>query len=152
MLKSIFTALAVVITLVLVAGASAEIKDGYWEITTKAEMKGMQGKTHGATMKQCITKKDSDTKPQQKPVKGQECKVKERKVTGDTITTLTECKTEEGGSTLINSKMTFKGDSFDGNTDMTIKVKGQPDMQMSSSMTGKYLGPCPEEKVKPAKK
>ena len=144
MLRNFFIALAVVITLVLVAGASAEMKEGLWTITTQAEMKGMPMQIPPTTMKQCITKKDMVPKPE-KQEKGQECKMKDQKVTGDTVTYTMECKTAEGSMTS-SGKMTYKGDSFDGTTNTTMKTKGQPDMLVNSKMTGKYVGPCPKEK------
>ena len=140
MLRNICIALAVVISLVWITGASAEIKEGQWEITTKTEMKGMQ--MPATTMKQCITNKDPVP---QKQEKGQECKMKDQKVSGDTVTYTMECKSAEG--TMVSSgKMTYKANTFNGTTDTTVKTKGQPDMKMTSTMTGKYLGPCPKEK------
>jgi hypothetical protein len=144
MVRNGFVALAIIITLVLVAGASAEMKEGLWTITTQAEMKGMPVQMPATTMKQCITKKDMVPKPE-KQEKGQECKMKDQKVTGDTVTYTMECKTAEGSMTS-SGKMTYKGDSFDGTTNTTMKTKGQPDILMNSKMTGKYLGPCPKEK------
>lgn len=144
MLRNVFIALAVAITLIFAAGASAEMKEGLWEITTKAEMKGMPMQMPATTMKQCITKKDMAPKPE-KQEKGQDCKMKDQKVTGDTVTYTMECKSAEGTMTS-SSKITYKGDSFDGTTNTTIKAKGQPDMLMNSKMTGKYTGPCPKEK------
>jgi hypothetical protein len=144
MVRNGFVALAIIITLVLVEGASAEMKEGLWTITTQAEMKGMPVQMPATTMKQCITKKDMVPKPE-KQEKGQECKMKDQKVTGDTVTYTMECKTAEGSMTS-SGKMTYKGDSFDGTTNTTMKTKGQPDILMNSKMTGKYLGPCPKEK------
>ena len=133
--------LAIVISLVWLTGASAEIKEGQWEITTKTTVKGMSTQMPATTMKQCITKKDPV--PQQKQEKNTECKMKDQKVSGDTVTYTMECKTPE--STIIsNGKTTYKTNTFDGTTDTTIKTKSQPDMQMSNTMSGKYLGPCPK--------
>jgi len=107
-------------------------------------LKGMAMKMPPTTMKQCMTKKDMAPKPE-KQEKGQECKMKDQKVTGDTVTYTMECKTAEGSMTT-SGKMTYKGDAFDGTTNTTMKTKGQPDMFMTSKMTGKYNGPCPKEK------
>ena len=140
MLRNICIALAVIISFVWITGASAEIKEGQWEITTKTEMKGMQ--MPATTMKQCITNKDPVP---QKQEKGQECKMKDQQVSGDTVTYTMECKRAEG--TIVSSgKMTYKANTFNGTTDTTFKTKGQPDMKMISTMTGKYLGPCPKGK------
>lgn len=144
MLRNIFVTLAIIITLVLAAGASAEMKEGLWEITTKSEIKGMPMQMPATTMKQCITKKDMTPKPERQE-KGQECKIKDQKIIGDTVSYTTECKSAEGTMTSA-SKITYKGNSFDGTTNTTMKTKGQPDTLMTSKMTGKYTGPCPKEK------
>jgi hypothetical protein len=144
MLRNISIALVIVISLVWMKDASAEMKEGLWEITTKAEMKGVPVQLPATTMKQCITKKDMVPKPEKQP-KGQECTMTDQKVSDDTVTYTMECK-NSNSTTVVNGKMTYKGDSFDGTTDTTIKVKGQPDMNMTSTMSGKYIGPCQKEK------
>jgi Protein of unknown function (DUF3617). len=139
-----YIALVIVVSLVWIKNASAEMKEGQWEITTKVEMKGMPVQMPATTMKQCMTQKDMVPKPEKQP-KGQECTTKDQKVSGDTVTYTIECTNAK--STMVTSgKMTYKGDSFDGTSDTTIKAKGQPEMQMTSTMSGKYLGPCPKEK------
>jgi hypothetical protein len=140
MLRNICIALAIVISLVWITGASAEMKEGLWQITTKSEMKGMSMQIPATTMKQCMTKKDMTPKPEKQP-NGQECVTKDQKVSGDTVTYAMECKSANS-TTVQNGKMTYKGESFDGATDTTIKTKGQPEMRMTSTMSGKYLGPC----------
>ena len=142
MFRNICIALVIVISLVWITSASAEMKEGLWQITTKSEMKGMPMQMPATTMKQCMTKKDMTPKPEKQP-KGQECTTKDQKVSGDTVTYTMECKNADS-TTVQSGKMTYKGDSFDGTTDTTIKTKGQPDMNMTSTMSGKYLGPCPK--------
>jgi hypothetical protein len=105
-------------------------------------MKGMPMQMPATTMKQCVTKKDPVP---QKQEKGQECKMKDQKMSGDTVTYTMECKSAD--STMVtNGKMTYKENTFNGTTDTTIRAKGQPEMKMTSAMSGKYLGPCPKEK------
>lgn len=144
MFRNMCIALVVVISLMWITGASAEVKEGLWQITTKTEMKGMPMQMPATTMKQCMTGKDMTPKPE-KQQKGQECTTKDQKVSGNTVTYTIECKSVDS-ATVQNGKMTYKGDSFDGVSDTTIKAKGQPDMKMASTMSGKYLGPCPKEK------
>jgi hypothetical protein len=132
---------AVVLSLVWVMGASAEMKEGLWEITTKVEMKGMPAGMPPTTMQQCITKKDLAPQPPSKG-EGTECTRKEQKITGDTVTYVMECKSKEGTVIEISGKMVYKGNTFDGASATTINRKGQPPMQMSGKMSGKYLGPC----------
>ena len=130
----------IIISLVWINVASAEIKEGQWEITTKTEMKGMKMQMPATTMKQCVTKKDPVP---QKQEKGTDCKMTDQKVAGDTVTYTMECKTPD--STMVSSgKMTYKTNTFNGTTNTTIQAKGQPQMQMTSTMSGKYLGPCPK--------
>jgi hypothetical protein len=142
MLRNLWIALVAILTLVWAAGASAEIKEGQWEITTKTEMKGMPVQMPATTMKQCITKKDPVP---QKQEKGQECKIKDQKISGDTVTYTVECRSAEA-TTVSTGKTTYKANSFDGTTSTVIKAKGQPEMQITNTMSGKYIGPCPKEK------
>lgn len=144
MLKNISIVFAVVGSLIWINSASAQMKEGQWEITTKAEIKGMPIQMPATTIKQCMTKKDMAPKPEKQP-KGQECVMKDQNITGDTVTYTMECQNEKS-TTVVSGKITYKGDSFDGSSDTTVKTKGKPDMQMNSTMSGKYLGPCPQEK------
>ncbi len=117
-----------------------EIKEGQWEITTKTSMKGMKMQMPATTIKQCVTKKDPVP---QKQEKGTECKMTDQKMTGDTVTYTMECKAPD--STMISSgKMTYKTNTLNGTTNTTINAKGQPQVQMTSTMSGRYLGPCPK--------
>jgi hypothetical protein len=141
MVRSILVAVVALLTVVWVAVGSAEVKEGLWEITTKAEIKGMSNQMPATTMKQCITKNDIVPKPE-KQEKGQECKIKDQKVSGDTVTYALECKDKGGTIVEVSGKTTYKGNVFDGATTTTIKSKEQGTMQMTSKMSGKYIGPC----------
>jgi len=135
--------IAVVLTLALVAVGSAEIKEGFWEITTTSEMKGVPVQLPPTTMKQCITKKDLVPKSEiQEP--GHECKIKDQKVSGDTVTYIVECKDQGGNVIEISGKTIYKGNVFDGITNTTVKTKEQGTLQMTSTTSGRYTGPCPK--------
>lgn len=138
MLQKNLIILTVIISLICVNSALAEIKDGLWEITTKVEMKGMPGKIPPSTMRQCITKKDPVPKDKNKNT---ECKIKDQSVSGDTVTYAMECK-GKNSIVLTSGTMTYKGNSFDGTSTTNVKRKGQAEMQMNSKMSGKYIGPC----------
>jgi hypothetical protein len=142
MLRNICIPLVIVISLAWITNVSAEMKEGLWQVTTKAEMKGTSMQMPATTIKQCMTKKDMTPKPEKQP-KGQECTMKDQKVSGDTVTYTMECKNADS-TTVQNGKMTYKGDSFEGANDTTIKTKSQPEMKMISTLVGKYLGPCPK--------
>ncbi len=137
--------LAVIVAVPLIlfisfVSASAQMKEGLWEITTKAEMKGMPAQMPATTMKTCVSKEDMVPKPAAQGT-GQECKMKEQKVVGDTVTYAMECRGKDGSTTEVNGKMTYKGNTFDGSSNTVVKTNGQT-MRMSGKMTGKYLGPC----------
>lgn len=146
MVQKISIVLAVLISLVWLTTAQAELKEGLWEVTTQAEMKGMPARMAAhmpaVTVKQCITKKDPVPQPSKKE-KGQECKITDQKVIGDTVTYTIECK-DKDSLVVTSGKTTYKGNSFEGASTTRIKNKGQKEMQMSNRMTGKYLGPCPK--------
>ena len=142
MKASIFTATAIILALVWCGGSYAadpNMKDGLWEITTKTEMKGMPGNIPPTTMKQCLTKKDSV--PQEDKGKNPNCKMTENKVSGDTVTWTMLCK-EKDGTMENKGQMTYKGDTFDGKSVMTMKDKSGKAQVITSKMTGKRLGPC----------
>lgn len=131
-------ALTVLFFLLFAFGVFAEIKEGLWEITTKAEMKGVPVQMPATTVKQCITK----DKPVPKSASDDyECKVKDYKVSGDTVTYKMECWGKDG-LMITEGKTTYKGNTFDGASTTRIKTKGQPEMQLANKISGKYIGPC----------
>ena len=141
-MKATIFAMAIMLGLVWCGWACAadpNMKDGLWEITTKTEMKGIPGKIPPTTMKQCLTKKDSI--PQEDKGKNPNCKMTENKVSGDTVTWTMLCK-EKDGTMENKGQMTYKGDTFDGKSVMTMKDKAGKAQVITSKMTGKRLGPC----------
>jgi hypothetical protein len=143
MLRNVLIAVVVLLTAAWVTAGSAEVKEGLWEITTKSEIQGMSVQMPVTTTKQCFTKKDMIPKPE-KQEQNQECKIKDQKVIGDTVTYALECKDKDGTIIEISGKSTYKGNVFDGTSDTKIKSKAQGTMQMTSKMSGKYVGPCPK--------
>lgn len=145
MKATIFAVLAMVLALAWCGGTQAadlNMKDGLWEITTKTEMKGMPGNIPPSKMKQCMTKKDNV--PQQQPGekgKNPNCKMTENKVSGNTVTWTMVCN-EKDGTMENKGQMTYKGDTFDGTSVMTMKDKSGKTQQITSKMSGKRLGPC----------
>ena len=132
---------AVALLLAWTVGASAEWKEGLWEITSKVEMPGMPKDMPASTMRQCMTKKDTAPAPASKDG-STECTKKEQKISGDTVTYAMECKNKDGSIVDVKGKMTFKGSSFDGSGVTTVTQKGQQPMKITSKMSGKYIGPC----------
>ena len=138
MLHKNLMVLAIIVSLVCLNSALAEIKDGLWEITTKVEIKGMPGKMPPSTVRHCLKKNDPVPKAKDKST---DCKMKDQKISGDTVTYAMEC-TSKDSVVLTSGTMTYKGNTFAGASTTNIKSKGQPEMQMNNKMSGKYIGPC----------
>jgi len=109
------------------------MKEGLWEITMTMEMPGMPVQMPPQTHTQCITKKNMVP---QKEDPNQECKMIKHDIKGDTVTWVVECETPEGKA-LMNGRVTYKGNTFDG----TVKIT-QAGMDMTQKMKGKWIGEC----------
>jgi len=138
MLNKNFMILAVIVSLVCANSALAEIKDGLWEITTRAEIKGMPHQMPPTTIRHCLAKNDPVPKAKDKSM---ECKTTNQKVSGDTVTYAMECKSKDS-IVVTSGTMTYKGNTFAGTSMTSIKSKGQKEIQMNNKMSGKYIGPC----------
>ncbi len=140
MKKNMVIVLALLASFACATMALAEMKEGFWDIKTTMEMPGMPIKMPATTTRTCIRKDDMIPKPSAQKGQEQECKVKEQKITGDTITYAMECTGKGGMTTEIAGEMTYKGDAMEGTS--TMKVKGPTPMEMSTKVSGKYIGPC----------
>ena len=140
MKKNSTIVLIVATLLICTTMAFAEIKEGLWEYKTTMEMPGMPVKMPATTTQTCISKSDLVPKPSSPGGQGQECKIKEQNVSGNTVTYAMECKGKDGTTMEISGKMTYTGDAMEGTS--TMKMSGPASMEMSSKITGKYLGPC----------
>lgn len=121
--------------------AFAQLKDGLWEITTQVEIKGMSQQMPPTTVRQCITSNDPVPKNQDKNF---ECKTTSQKVIGNTIHYAVECKGRDGVM-ISTGRSTYTGSTMAGSTQTRFTMRGQPEMQMTNRMTGKYLGACPKK-------
>jgi len=142
-MKNTMIVFTVLLSILFAGSARAEFKEGLWEITTKLELKGMPGLPGSmppVTFRQCITKNDAIPKNTDK---NYDCKTINQKVTGNTVSYLVECKGREG-TMRTNGTATYAANSMTGSSTTVIKTQGQPEMQMTSKITGKYVGPCPK--------
>jgi hypothetical protein len=88
------------------------------------------------TQIQCLTKKDFVPQSSQP---GQECKITERKVVGNTVTWVMVC-TNQGGDMKGTGKVTYKGDTFEGTMKMVMPQQGN--MEVTSHVSGRRIGDC----------
>jgi len=137
MLKKLFFVLIMLLTFVSIsfAGSVPNMRDGMWEITTKVEMPGMPMNMPPMKHTQCLTKDDivpSGSQP------GQECKVTQTKVSGNTVTWTMHCKSQ-GEEMKGTGKITYSGDSFKGTIKITMSRRN---MQMINHISGQRIGDC----------
>jgi hypothetical protein len=62
---------------------------------------------------------------------------KEGKIIGNTVSWTMKCRGKEG-TTIMNGRITYKGDRFDGE----IKMKTPNGMEMTQHISGKRIGEC----------
>lgn len=136
-LKVLFFLFSIIFSLLVFS--QNEIKEGEWEITIKMQVEGMDFQMPAQTIKQCIKKDSPFIEPKQEKGKPPACKILKQDIKGGTVSYEMECK-ENGEKTIIKGSMTYKGNSFEGNT--TIKTIGKETYEMKQTMTGKYIGPC----------
>ncbi|RJR16415.1 MAG: DUF3617 family protein [Nitrospiraceae bacterium] len=121
------------LVLFLASSSSAlELKDGLWEITSSMEMPGMKMPPFKHT--QCLTSKDSV--PRDKPEDTRDCKIINTSTKGNTVTWEIKCTTD-GETVKSIGKITYKGDTFDGET--RTRMEG---MDMVQKMSGRRIGNC----------
>lgn len=140
MIKKLWLAsmILLLITPISFVGADPDIQEGRWEITTKTEMPGMPVTIPPIKHTQCLTK--NDLVPQ-KPEKGQECKITQTKIDGNTVTWVIQCSTQK--SVMKGTgKITYKGGSLDGIINMTLNDPNQGKMNMINHISGRRIGDC----------
>ncbi|TVM15636.1 hypothetical protein DPQ33_14645 [Oceanidesulfovibrio indonesiensis] len=122
--------------LVAAAPASAQIKYGTWEITTKVSMPGMPMEMPAMTHTQCLTE-DGMTPQAEQP--DHNCETESR-VEGDTVHYTVICDSPEG-SMRGEGTATYAGDTMSGSMHMVMEGD-DGDMEVTQEYSGRYLGPC----------
>ena len=118
-----------------IAGSELNMQEGKWEITTKTEMAGMSTSMPPVTRTQCLTKKDFVPQDSQQ---GEECKVTDTRVVGNTVTWTIKCY-GHGGAATGTGRITYSGSSFEGTFEM---IADQSNIRIISHMSGHRLGDC----------
>jgi hypothetical protein len=121
---------------VSIAIAGPNMKEGKWQMTTKMEMAGMPMEMPAVTYTQCLTNKNFVPQNSTSSQGDKECEPVNTKVEGNTVTWTVKC-TGEGEPFTGSGKITYSGDSFKG----VMKMK-QGGMDMTSHISGKYIGEC----------
>ncbi|MEN8141166.1 MAG: DUF3617 domain-containing protein [Thermodesulfobacteriota bacterium] len=125
---------------IMLAGCSSgpNMKEGEWELKTSMKMGGMA--MPALVTKQCLTKKD--IVPQDNKESDQ-CTLTEKKVKGDTVSWTMVCNPEGGGGkSESHGEITYNDTTMSGT--VTMAVSGGPiKMDMTSEISGRWLGKCP---------
>lgn len=122
--------------------AAPDFKEGEWGVNYRMEVVGMPFPMPPINTKKtmCLTKNNyvPDTAQQ-----GQECKVSDQKVSGNTVTWTMHCQTKEG-KVEGKGKITYKGERYDGSMDAELISSTNPDMPIryKYTMNGERLGAC----------
>ncbi|MEI6127009.1 MAG: DUF3617 family protein [Pseudomonadota bacterium] len=140
MVKEIFIGMLILFSVSspCLAGGEPNMQEGLWEITTTIDMPGMPAGMPPMKQTQCMTKKDMIPQNQEK---GQDCKIVQTKLDGNTVTWTMKCGSEEGAMEG-SGKITYAGDRFNGSFIMTMQDPEQGKMQMTQKMSGRKTGPC----------
>lgn len=126
---------------VICAFAGVDMHEGMWEITTKMEMPGMQMQMPARKHTQCLTKKNMlKTMVPKEQEQEQECKVKDQKISGNTVSWTMEC----GGKNAIEitGKTTYQGDTLEGTIIMISNDPDEGKMKIITHISGKRIGEC----------
>ena len=131
--KNIMSVVGIIALSAGAAWAGPQMNPGKWEITTKTEMAGMPAQS--LTHTQCITNDDLV------PMSGDannNCKVKNMKTSGNTVSWEMTCE-GQGGGMDGTGEVTYTGDTMEGKMEMTIRGMG---MKVKNTLSGKRIGPC----------
>ncbi len=131
--KNIMSVVGIIALSAGAAWAGPQMNPGKWEITTKTEMAGMPAQS--LTHTQCITNDDLV------PMSGDannNCKVKNMKTSGNTVSWEMTCE-GQGGGMDGTGEVTYTGDTMEGK--MEMKIRGM-DMKVKNTLSGKRIGPC----------
>jgi hypothetical protein len=116
--------------------AGVDMKEGDWEISSEASMtmEGMTMPSQSNRSTYCLTRED----PVPKSDKDKECRIVNKKVSGNKVSWRMECKKGEG-----EGEISYHGTTYNGFFRMKMVEDGQA-MNMNMKLAGKYLGPCPK--------
>lgn len=117
------------------SGAAPNMKEGLWEITSTVNMPGMSMPPN--SFDQCITQQNLVPQNNQP---NQECSIINVKQQGDRVLWTLRCTTP-GGNMEGNGQITYKGNTFSG--DMQMTISGQHGMQINTHMEGQRIKDCP---------
>jgi hypothetical protein len=117
--------------------ANVNVREGKWESTMEMKMEGMSFPIPPVKTTQCITKDDLIPKGKDQ----NKCKVKNQKITGNTVTWSMECE-DRGTKTESQGEITYTGEGYHGTMRMKSVDKSGQTMVATGKMSGRRIGAC----------
>lgn len=122
--------------------AAPDFKEGEWGVNNRMEVVGMPFPIPPINTKKtmCLTKNNFVPDNSQQ---GQDCKINDQKVNGNTVTWAMHCQAKEG-KVEGKGKITYKGERYEGSMDAELISNANPDMPIryKYTMNGERLGAC----------
>lgn len=136
------------ILLLLLAGwsgvlsAAPNFKEGEWGVRYRMEVVGAPFPMPPITVRKSMCLNAGNYVPDTAQ-EGQDCKVSDTKVNGDTVSWTLNCRAREG-TIEGQGKITYKGASYDGRMDAKLVSNGNPGapIRYRYTMQGERLGAC----------
>lgn len=124
------------------AVAALDFKEGEWGVSYQMEVVGMPFPMPPINAKKtmCLDKKNYIPDNSQQ---GQDCKVSDQKVNGNTVSWTMRCLSQ-GNTIEGQGQITYKGERYDGvmNAKMASTDKSGPSIGYQYTMHGERLGAC----------
>jgi hypothetical protein len=140
--RRVLSLLSLIVVTTPALAAPPAFKEGEWGTRYRMEVVGAPFPMPPITVRKtaCLTRSNFVPDNSQQ---GQDCQVRDTKVTGNTVTWVMHCKTREG-AIEGHGKITYKGDRYDGVMETRLISKDGSAMPMTYryTMEGERLGAC----------
>lgn len=138
----IFMALLLAGSAGAVFAAGPDFKEGEWSVSYRMEVVGMPFPMPPITARKTMCLNKNNYVPDNSQ-QGQECKISDQKVNGNTVTWTMRCRAQE--RTIEGfGKITYQGDRYDGAMDAKLisNDNSGPAVSYKYTMQGQRLGAC----------
>ena len=125
-----------------VFAAGPDFKEGAWDVSYRMEVVGMPFPMPPITARKTMCLDKNNYVPDNSQ-QGQECKVSDQKVNGNTVTWTMRCRAQQR-TIEGQGKITYKGDRYDGEMDAKLISDDNqgPAVGYKYIMQGQRLGAC----------
>ena len=122
--------------------AGPDFKEGEWGVSYRMEVVGMPFPMPPITAKKSVCLNQKNYIPDNAQ-QGQDCKISDQKVNGNTVTWTMHCKTRDG-TIEGQGRITYHGERYDGVMEAKLIAADHSDMPIRYryDMKGERLGAC----------